>query len=230
MAEAAAIPVIDISAEGADQKQIANSLVDAAAEYGFVYIKSTGLDLRIEQVQNAFEVSRKLFDSPLDEKARCKIQKNNQGWAGMHTETLDPKTQRVGDFKEGFNFGTFKNGKATQPIPSSIEPHQAELAAFREACHNLCRKLLHLFGIGLEVACPRSSPAPIPTLPLPPSSDPLTHHSVNRSTRPISSLGRTRPPSPPARSSGSCTTRRRARHLMCALATCARARIRTTAP
>ncbi|RYO88054.1 hypothetical protein DL766_007125 [Monosporascus sp. MC13-8B] len=154
MPEAAAIPIVDISAEGADQIQIAKSLVDAAAEYGFVYIKSTGLDLPIEQVNNAFGVSKKLFDSPLDEKARCKIQKNNQGWSGMHTETLDPKTQRVGDFKEGFNFGTFKNNKATQPIPSCIEPHQAELAAFREACHNLCRKLLHLFGIGLEVNPP----------------------------------------------------------------------------
>ncbi|RYP24468.1 hypothetical protein DL765_000488 [Monosporascus sp. GIB2] len=96
--------------------QIAQSLVDAAAEYGFVYIKSTGLDLPIEQVNNAFGV--------------------------------------VGDFKEGFNFGTFKNSKATQPIPSCLEPHQAELAAFREACHNLCRKLLHLFGIGLEVDPP----------------------------------------------------------------------------
>jgi isopenicillin N synthase-like dioxygenase len=54
----------------------------------------------------------------------------------------------------GFNFGTFANGKATQPIPQSIEPHEADLAAFRESCHSLCRKLLLLFGIGLGVNPP----------------------------------------------------------------------------
>ncbi|KAH9901928.1 Clavaminate synthase-like protein [Xylariomycetidae sp. FL2044] len=72
----------------------------------------------------------------------------------MHTETLDPKAQRIGDFKEGFNFGPFQDGKATQPIPSIIQPHEAELAAFRASCHSLCLKLLHLFGIGLGVNPP----------------------------------------------------------------------------
>ncbi|KAI0852394.1 Clavaminate synthase-like protein [Daldinia vernicosa] len=152
MAKAATLPVIDISAQGADQAQVAKELVDAAIDYGFVYIKCQ--DISAEQIDNAFNVSRILFDSPLEDKQRCKIEKNNQGWSGMHTETLDPKTQRVGDFKEGFNFGPFANSKATQPIPRSIEPHQAELAAFRAACHELCRKLLLLFGIGLGVNPP----------------------------------------------------------------------------
>ncbi|KAI0119352.1 Clavaminate synthase-like protein [Daldinia grandis] len=152
MTQAATLPVIDISAEGADQTQVAKELVDAAIEYGFVYIKSR--DISAGQINNAFNVSRTLFDSPLEDKQRCKIETNNQGWSGMHTETLDPKTQRVGDFKEGFNFGSFANTKATQPIPQSIEPHQAELAAFRDACHELCRKLLLLFGVGLRVNPP----------------------------------------------------------------------------
>ncbi|KAI1375202.1 2OG-Fe(II) oxygenase superfamily protein [Hypoxylon crocopeplum] len=154
MAETATIPIIDISAEGADQAQVAKELVDAAVKYGFVYIKNAGRDISAEQIENAFNLSRTLFNSPLEDKQRCKIEKNNHGWSGMHTETLDPKTQRVGDFKEGFNFGTFVKGKATQPVPRSIEPHQAELAAFREACHELCRKLLLLFGIGLGVNPP----------------------------------------------------------------------------
>jgi len=54
----------------------------------------------------------------------------------------------------GFNFGAFIGGKATQPVPESIKPHEAELAAFRESCHELCRKLLLLFGIGLGVNPP----------------------------------------------------------------------------
>ncbi|KAI1477920.1 hypothetical protein K445DRAFT_314781 [Daldinia sp. EC12] len=164
MTGAATLPIIDISAEDADQAQIAKELVDAAIDYGFVYIKSR--DISAEQIDGAFNVSRTLFDSPLEDKQRCKIEKNNQGWTGMHTETLDPKTQRVGDFKEGFNFGPFTNGKATQPIPQNIEPHQAELAAFRDACHQLCRKLLLLFGIGLGVNPPEFfSAAHNPDLP-----------------------------------------------------------------
>ncbi|KAI1117296.1 2OG-Fe(II) oxygenase superfamily protein [Nemania sp. NC0429] len=154
MTNATLIPVIDISESQADQASIAKRLVDAAAEHGFLYIKNTGLDISVAQVEQAFGISKILFNSPLEDKQRCKMQKNNQGWSGMHTETLDPKTQRVGDFKEGFNFGTFSNSKANQPIPKSIEPYQADLAAFSESCHKLCCKLLLLFGIGLEVNPP----------------------------------------------------------------------------
>ncbi|KAI5865518.1 2OG-Fe(II) oxygenase superfamily protein [Durotheca rogersii] len=155
MASAATIPIIDISADGADRAQVAKELVDAAVEYGFVYIRNASRDITPEQIDDVFNVSKILFASPLEDKQRCQIKKNNQGWAGVHTETLDPKTQRVGDFKEGFNFGTFDDeGKATQPIPPSIEPHQAQLAAFRRACHDLCRKLLLLFGVGLGVDPP----------------------------------------------------------------------------
>lgn len=56
MPEAAKIPIIDIFDDAADQAQIARSLVDAAAEYGFVYVKSTGLDLTDGQVENAFTI------------------------------------------------------------------------------------------------------------------------------------------------------------------------------
>jgi isopenicillin N synthase-like dioxygenase len=56
MAEAAAIPIIDISAEGADEAQVARALVDAAAEFGFVYIKNTGKAIPVEQIENAFNI------------------------------------------------------------------------------------------------------------------------------------------------------------------------------
>ncbi|KAI0881061.1 2OG-Fe(II) oxygenase superfamily protein [Annulohypoxylon maeteangense] len=154
MAVTTSIPIIDISAEGTDQAQVAKELVNAAVEYGFVYIRNAGRDISTEQIENAFNISRILFSSPLEDKQRCTIEKNNQGWSGMHSETLDPKTQRVGDFKEAFNFGPFTDNKATQPIPQSIESHQAQLAAFKDACHDLCRKLLLLFGIGLGVNPP----------------------------------------------------------------------------
>ncbi|KAI1180872.1 hypothetical protein F4777DRAFT_527272 [Nemania sp. FL0916] len=152
MGTAVYIPIIDI-ADG-DQARVAKALVDAAVDYGFVYIKNTGRDISLTQVEQAFDISRTLFQSSLEDKQRCKIEKNNEGWSGMHTETLDPKTQRVGDFKEGFNFGAFADGKATQPIPKSVEPYEADLAAFRKSCQDLCCKLMLLFGIGLEVNPP----------------------------------------------------------------------------
>ncbi|ORY71208.1 2OG-Fe(II) oxygenase superfamily protein [Pseudomassariella vexata] len=154
MAEAAAIPIIDISTEGGDQAEVAKALVDAAAEHGFVYIKNTGKDITLEQIERAFEMSRTLFSSPIEEKQNCSIQTNNQGWSGMGTETLDPKSQRVGDFKEAFNFGPFTNNQANQPIPTAIIPYQPSIAAFRTSCNDFCRKLLHLFGIGLGVSPP----------------------------------------------------------------------------
>ncbi|TGJ83446.1 hypothetical protein E0Z10_g5325 [Xylaria hypoxylon] len=153
MAKATSIPIIDISGGQGDHVRIAKELVDAAAEHGFVYIRNTGQDISLAQIEQAFNISRTLFQSPLEDKQRCKIE-NNQGWSGMHTETLDPKTQRVGDFKEGFNFGAFADSKATQPVPKSMEPHEGDLSAFRDSCHELCRKLLLLFGIGLGVDPP----------------------------------------------------------------------------
>lgn len=56
MAPSAEIPVIDIAAEGVSEAQIAQALVDAAAEQGFIYIKSTGKALPVDQIENAFSI------------------------------------------------------------------------------------------------------------------------------------------------------------------------------
>jgi len=54
MADAAKIPIIDLSA--ADQEQVARHLVEAAVEHGFVYIKNTGDDIPVDAVENAFRL------------------------------------------------------------------------------------------------------------------------------------------------------------------------------
>ncbi|KAK8034996.1 2OG-Fe(II)oxygenase superfamily protein [Apiospora rasikravindrae] len=146
MATAAAtpvIPIIDISAEGTGELDVAKALVDAAAEHGFVYIKNTGKDVTAQQISNAFDLSRALFASPIEEKQKCTIQKNNQG-------------VRVGDYKEAFNFGPFTPAhEAQQPLPNTLAAAQVtEIAQFRGACHALCERLLHLFGVGLGVTPP----------------------------------------------------------------------------
>ncbi|KAH0532966.1 hypothetical protein TsFJ059_001593 [Trichoderma semiorbis] len=147
-AATANIPIIDISG---DQDVVAKQLVDAAHEHGFIYIRNLGADISASSIDGAFALSRKLFDAPLAEKQACTIQTNNRGWSGMHSETLDPKTQKVGDFKEAFNFGEFIDGKAQQPLPPTIAADEPQVSEFADSCHKLCKKLLHLLGIGLDV-------------------------------------------------------------------------------
>ncbi|CAI4213927.1 unnamed protein product [Parascedosporium putredinis] len=147
----APIPVIDLAAAGKSEQEIAKELCDAAIEHGFIYIRSEGVDVSVEAVDRAFEI---LFtETPAEEMEKCRIQKNNRGWSGIRSETLDPKTQRA------FNFGEFQNGKAQQPLPSTLIPHEAELGRFAGSCHALARRILHLLGVGLEVDPPDFFPS-----------------------------------------------------------------------
>ncbi|KAM9884288.1 UPF0676 protein C1494.01-like protein 4 [Verticillium dahliae] len=157
MAPNANIPIIDVS-KAVDEADVARRVVDAAAEHGFIYIKNTGDFIGLSDIDGAFDLSRKLFKAPIEEKAACSIQTNNRGWSGMHSETLDPKTQKVGDYKEtlarAFNFGEFADGKAQQPLPATIQPDEPQVNSFREQCHSLCLRLLYLLGLGLDVSPP----------------------------------------------------------------------------
>ena len=56
MASVAKIPVIDISDDSQDQAQVAKELVEAAIEHGFIYIKNTGKDIPVKDVDAAFQL------------------------------------------------------------------------------------------------------------------------------------------------------------------------------
>lgn len=57
MTTAAKIPVIDISATSDEaQVRVAQELVEAAIEHGFVYIKNRGADIPAEAAQTAFDL------------------------------------------------------------------------------------------------------------------------------------------------------------------------------
>ena len=49
------------------------------------------------------------------------------------------------------NFGEFANGKAQQPLPPTLAPHEADLCRFESLCHEICIKFLRLLSIALEV-------------------------------------------------------------------------------
>ncbi|PWW79580.1 Clavaminate synthase-like protein [Tuber magnatum] len=141
------VPLIPL----ADTKECAESLLEAAETLGFVYITLEGSNIPPERVERMFEISKKFFASPKEEKAKCHISPDNRGWSSMHTEILDPEHQRRGDFKEAFNFGEFKDGKAQQPLPPALQDHESELNEFSDYCYNLCLKLLRLFGMAFKI-------------------------------------------------------------------------------
>ncbi|KAJ2903970.1 2OG-Fe(II) oxygenase superfamily protein [Zalerion maritima] len=158
MAPTSTIPVIDINASHLSRSEIARSLAEAAIEHGFVYIRNNSdIDIPASDIDAAFDLSKKLFvGTSVEEKQKCAIGTNNRGWSGMHSETLDPKNQRVGDFKEAFNFGPFPTPTTpSQSLPPTIHPALTpQISLFRTKCHTLCLRLLHLFGEGLEVSPP----------------------------------------------------------------------------
>jgi isopenicillin N synthase-like dioxygenase len=51
------IPVIDISGS-LPEADVAKQLVDAAATYGFVYVKSEGRDIPVEAIDSIFQLVR----------------------------------------------------------------------------------------------------------------------------------------------------------------------------
>ena len=60
-----------------------------------------------------------------------------------------------------FNFGEFLNGKAQQPLPSSLTSDEARISGFADLCHDLCQKLLYLLGIGLGVGIHPRNESPL---------------------------------------------------------------------
>ena len=87
------IPVIDISSA---KEQVGHELLDAVVQYGFVFIKSSGLGLDAQTVNQMFDIvshiflvlsirsiydidifqSRKFFQSPREEKQKYRMEKN----------------------------------------------------------------------------------------------------------------------------------------------------------
>lgn len=149
--EAIQLPVIDVSNFGTD---VGKQMLDAATRFGFLYISTNGTGFTEDVVDRHFQLSQQLFALPESEKAAYRIDHSNQGWVGMQAEILDPKSQRRGDFKQGFNMGEFRNGKPQKPLPSVLEESLEDLAAFETKCQQLCSRILDLLALGLEVEEP----------------------------------------------------------------------------
>ncbi|CAG8434377.1 1974_t:CDS:2 [Ambispora gerdemannii] len=161
------IPVIDFSSFENDQSTCAQKIKSASESVGFFYLRNHGIpDTMINEM---FSLSQRYFNHPINEKILHEINEENQGYSRMHQEILDPKNQKIGDFKEAFNFGKIINGKPSQILPPIFQENMELLSSFEQAsnkfiqslassiqlplseCHNLCLKVLQTFAIALEI-------------------------------------------------------------------------------
>lgn len=94
------IPVIDISSQNPDAP---SQLLEATAQYGFVFIENNG-QIPQNEILQIFELSRKFFSSPTEVKEEVAISSNkagsNHGYLSRGIEMLDPATQKRADVKE----------------------------------------------------------------------------------------------------------------------------------
>ncbi|KAI8631787.1 oxidoreductase [Xylariaceae sp. FL1651] len=150
----AALPVIDLTKP---DSQNAKEITAGAIEWGFVYIRSKGLGFDKAYLNSAFDLARKFFDTPYDEKADVACGKDynpgGSGWSGPGREVLDPERQKRGDYKEGMTFNEFPGGKPGQKIPAALDntDDKAALIDFHAKFRSVCIKILELFAIGLEI-------------------------------------------------------------------------------
>ncbi|CAG8449384.1 205_t:CDS:2 [Scutellospora calospora] len=132
-----------------DQFNFSKQIKTACESIGFFFLKNHGIES--ERIDYMFKNSQKFFGLSLEEKSKYAITRENKGYTAINQETLDPDNQKVGDFKESFNFGKIHNGKAVQELPLIFEENLIELESFIKSCHGLCMKILQAFAIALEI-------------------------------------------------------------------------------
>ncbi len=95
------IPIVDLRPEN---KHAPTELLQAATQFGFVYIENDGTLISPKDNDNIFSLSKQFFAAPLEVKEAVSIASNaagkNHGWLSRGIEMLDPATQKRADVKE----------------------------------------------------------------------------------------------------------------------------------
>ncbi|CAD6593771.1 MAG: hypothetical protein ASARMPRED_007948 [Alectoria sarmentosa] len=172
-AETPFIPVVDFTdwssnASLEQRKAIAQRLIEACQNVGFVYI--TNHHLSPEQLAQAFEWSKKLFDLKLEQKMLAphpsgfKVHRG-YSWPGLEkvsnamgneddTADLSKALRQVSDVKESYEIGS--EGNKDQPnqwLPESVLPgFRVFMTNFYWECHKTAMSIMSAMalGVGLE--------------------------------------------------------------------------------
>ena len=145
------LPIIDISDTSS---QNAKRLVQAAIDYGFLYLSPHGTPFTESLVETHFELSKEFFSLPTSKKQAYHVGTDNRGWLGMHNEVLDPANQKGKEFKEAFNIGEFdEKDEPRQEMPECLVGNGRieQLRKFQKACERTAEMILDLLGEGLGV-------------------------------------------------------------------------------
>ncbi|KAI9246075.1 hypothetical protein BDA99DRAFT_471841 [Phascolomyces articulosus] len=142
------LPIIDFSDFENRSSIIAQEVLYACKTIGFFYVVNHSIPK--EMIQDAFSLSKKFYDLPLEKKEEVSIQ-NNRGYTGLFVQKLDPDSQKQGDHKEAFNFGPFIDGKYDYPLPGVFDTSKDQLEQFSRACHATIVQILETFAIALEI-------------------------------------------------------------------------------
>ncbi|SCU84870.1 LAMI_0C09230g1_1 [Lachancea mirantina] len=160
------LKVVDISSSSDDTVK---TLLEAANSQGFLFVE--GHDFSNEEVQAAFELSKRFFtETSIEEKMKYPI-KNNVGYTGFEDEQLDPR--KALDFKEAYNFGfiNFETGELNQskakfygqseksdanehPIPPVFKDDEAFISKISQKLHATAIRILALIAEALLVEDP----------------------------------------------------------------------------
>ncbi|OAP61804.1 hypothetical protein AYL99_04007 [Fonsecaea erecta] len=164
------VPVIDLaglsSGEITDRIAVAREVRDACIRVGFFYIKNHGVPQTV--IDRAFEVSKKFFALPAEDKMEVYVSKNEsfKGYEDIHYGAVDPQTK--GDMKEAFNFGyepaadfqtplsepwpLYEGLKGPNVWPRSFsEEWKRDLFAYYGEVLNLGRRMIRVFALVLDL-------------------------------------------------------------------------------
>ncbi len=159
------IPVIDLknttSLNTHNIAEIVNQLRNAATTSGFFYVKNHGVDEGL--IQRQFELSKRLFDLPLEIKLKYDQAKNpsHRGFEQIAAQKLDFCAKA--DFKEGFYCGKnysedhpyvvakYQNYGINQWPTAEIPETEPYCQEYIVALNDLCEHIMKLLALSLAL-------------------------------------------------------------------------------
>ncbi|EEQ32306.1 conserved hypothetical protein [Microsporum canis CBS 113480] len=144
------LPVIDISNTTA---AVGKEVIDAAIQYGFLYIDTASSCFSKEEIDSTFKMAEEFFASPIEQKKKVEIKEDvSRRFQRVYPQPFNGIFHFVNSHPtRAINFGEFKNSKASQPLPESLVPHEADINHFTTLCQKTCGRLLTLLALGLEI-------------------------------------------------------------------------------
>ena len=146
------VPVIDIApflagtAEG--KRQVAAQVGRACEEIGFLTIIGHGVST--ELVQRTYDVSRRFFDLPLEEKLKVPVNSTGVGYIPLQVESLAASLgeKTAGDLKESLNVGRDFDHDRWPANPPELKPLWIE---YFRTLNTLDATIMRIFATALDL-------------------------------------------------------------------------------